>query len=200
MGRKNYDLTGLQAANERRREARAYYNEILEEFDKSTDYGPEYMRELADRLGEYIQTTREAGEALTIAGMILASGMGRDTYYRMRNGELDYLLPAYMDRHDIPLSDYGTIWTNDDGREVLLLRGSDVIKNAELEIQADRERLCMDRGARQVSGAIFLLKAQQGLQDAPQQAPATTNQTLIIADREQAARALQLLGSDGPGE
>ena len=100
-----------------------------------------------------------------------------------------------MDRHGIPYDQAGTVWTDENGQEQLLLRMSTIIKTFDLEIQKDREILCMDRNARNAGGAIFLLKAQQGLQDTPA-APGTTNQTLNInvASLDEAREALKRLG------
>lgn len=183
---------------ERRQDAadtKAYYMDIAASLDNVIKYNQDYAIQLRDNLQAYIREARENKEPLTMAGMILASGVSGDTYYRMRQGEHDWLLPAYMDRHSIPYDRVGSIWTDEDGQEILLVQMSRLIKTAELELQADRERLCMDKTARNAGGAIFLLKAQQGLQDTPQPA-GTTNQTLNInvASLDEAREALKRLG------
>ena len=187
------DTKGLQAASAQKADIKEYYQKALESIDAVTKYDQTIAGTLRDNLQAYIEESRQARQPLTVAGMIKASVITRDAYYRLRDGESDWMLPAYMDRHDIPVEMYGAQYVDENGQVILLVRLSDVIKNAELDIQADREALCMDRNARQVSGAIFLLKAQQGLQDTPTEKPTYSSNTLIIADREQAQKALELL-------
>lgn len=188
--------TNIEDLNNRARdmaETKAHYMEIAKSMDGVTKYGQEYAMTLHNNLSAYIEESREEGRPLTIADMILASGVSREVYYRMREGSSDWMLPSYMDRHGIPYDQIGTIYTDEEGQEILLLRLGDVIKQAELAIQADRERLCMDRNARNAAGAIFLLKAQQGLQDTPQDVVTHQSLTVNVASLDEAREALKRL-------
>ena len=174
-------------------ETKEKYKEVAKSLDNVIKYNQDFAKTLKENLTEYIEESREEGKPLTIADMILSSGVSADTYKRMRDGEHDWLLPAFMDRHDIPYDNYGSLYTLEDGREILLLQMSKIIKQAELAIQADRERLCMDRNARNAAGAIFLLKAQQGLQDTPQDVVTHQSLTVNVASLDEAREALKRL-------
>lgn len=216
------DLTGLKNASQEKHELKAYYTEIAKQLDNVIKYDQTYALELHDRLQEYIEESRRTNTPMTMADMVLASGVNRDAYYKIRNGDYDWLLPSYMDRHNIPYDAVGSCYTvvdtNDDitssntvkqaqngyedfdiedeqeGEKVLLVRLSEILKQAELALQADRERLCMDRNARNAGGAIFLLKAQQGLQDTPQDVRNTQTLNINVASLDEAKEALKRLG------
>lgn len=170
-----------------------HYMEVAKSLDNVIKYNQDFAKTLQENLTTYIEETREEGRPLTIADMMLSSGVSVDTYQRMRNGEHDWLLPAYMDRHGISYDNYGSLYTLESGEEILLLQMSTIIKQAELAIQADRERLCMDRNARNAAGAIFLLKAQQGLQDTPQDVVTHQSLTVNVASLDEAREALKRL-------
>ena len=174
-------------------QTKEHYMEVVKSLDNVIKYNQDFAKTLKENLTGYIEESREEGKPLTIADMILSSGVSADTYRRMRDGEHDWLLPAFMDRHDIPYDNYGSLYTLEDGREILLLQMSKIIKQAELAIQADRERLCMDRNARNAAGAIFLLKAQQGLQDTPQDVVTHQSLTVNVASLDEAREALKRL-------
>lgn len=189
MGR---DLTGLKKANEDKAELKAYYSEVAKSLDNVIRYKQDCVLRVHQGLSEYIEESRSQNKPLTMGGLVKASTLPQDVFYKARQGDYDWLCMSYMDRHDIPLDNYGTV-VDVDGEMILLLRLSEVIKSAELEVQIDRESLCMDRNARNAGGAIFLLKAQQGLQDTPQDIVNHQTLNINVASLEEAQQALKRL-------
>lgn len=186
------DQAGIIAVNAARAERAALYKEIAEQQKNVIKFGQDYALTLRDNLIKYIQDQEQKKKPLTVAGMIRASGLTHDTYYRYKNGKADHLLYQCMDENDIPYEYEGTEITTGNGERVLLVRLSDVIKMAELSIQEQREEACSsNRG--NPAGNIFLLKAQQGLQDQPDQQQTNNTLNINVATTEEARDALRLL-------
>lgn len=187
------NIDTLVKANETRHETIEYYKELARNYNPGNTYTLDKLSGVFNRIAQYLQDHENTGAPITQAGCLLAGDISADTWQRMGDGELDHLLYMYMDKYDIPYDLEGTeIPDPVTGEMVLLLRPSAVQNRIVLHLQDQRERLCSTNKGNP-AGSIFLLKAMHGLRDDPDRAPATTNQTLIIADREQAEKALQLL-------
>lgn len=148
---------------------------------------PEYI----ERLSGYIEKVTTENRPPTIAGMALAMGISTDTFYRMKNGELDYVIEEYKICHDLP----ETATTGVNGEPLIYY--SDIVQKG-FDILQDRlESNCYQLKGNQV-GSIFGLKARFGWQD--DTGPGTTNNNLIIADKEKATALLNMLNpSDSNG-
>ena len=157
-------------------------------------YGQEYALTLFNNFNEYITAQHDAKKPITISGLIKASGMGKDQFYRYRDGKLDHLLYQYMDSHGIDYSLTDSMYTDENGKEILLSRLSDVVKNALLCMEEQLEELCYTKG--NPVGAIFALKAKYNWQDTPAEQKITNNNTLVlsnVASKEEAIESLKLL-------
>lgn len=194
-GNPNPDTTGLIEANKSREDRAAHYKEIARQQEKVIRYGQPFARTLLDNLSDYITEQRNNRRPLTIAGMVRASGLGEHTYYRYKRGEADHLLYAYMDDNDISLDMEGQEITTESGEQVLLVRLSQIIKNAELAIQEQLEENCYTNKGNP-AGSIFGLKARYDWQDQPQETRTTNNNTLVlnnVASLDEAKEALKRL-------
>lgn len=150
--------------------------------------GVDSIQPLIDRLQEYTEKTLADGKPLTVAGYILASGVPSSKFYDMKNGSYDHIIEEFKICND--LAPDTEQYITPDGEVIPLVPFSTVIEKCYLLIQEQRETACSSlRG--NPAGNIFLLKAQQGFRE--EESPSTVNQTLVIADSEQARRALDLL-------
>lgn len=157
--------------------------------------------EVYKRISDYVNKKAEQDLPLTISGLILAIGCSSDTYYKIQSGDMDYLLYQYMDREGIDLDSINdsidtmpyVAGPNVDLETmkgvVLLIPYSSLIQKAHLMIAEQTEERLYLKGR---VGDIFALKAQHGWQEDEQQAR-TVNQTLIIADENQARKAIEML-------
>ena len=194
-GHKNHkpeELAALKATNAAHADQIAHYKEVAEQLAKVTKFGQDYALTLKENLERYIEDQQAQHKPLTIAGMARASGLSYDTYIRYRDGEADHRLYMFMDINGISFDHEGELYTLTDGREVLLVRMSELIKMAELVIQEQREAACSsNRG--NPAGNIFLLKAQQGFRDQPETQQTNNTLTLNVATLGEAKDALKLL-------
>ena len=118
-----------------------------------------------------------------------------DTYYRYKDGDADHLLYEYMDLHGIDYDHEGDQITTDAGDVVLLVRMSEIIKNAELAIQEQLEENCYTNKGNP-AGSIFGLKARYDWQDTPPDQRTTNNNTLVlnnVATLDEAREAMKRL-------
>ena len=182
----------ITAASKKRAADRAKYKEIAENAAKGLRYGQEYAAILHDNLSAYIIEQRQQKRPLTIAGLIRASGMGSDTYYRYRAEEADYLLYKYIEEHNIDSSLEGSEIVTDDGEKILLWRLSAIIKNAELAVQEQLEENCYTNKGNP-AGSIFGLKARYEWQDQPAEVKQTNQLTVNVATLEEAKDAIKRL-------
>ena len=193
--RPNNNIDGLRAYNAAQAATVEYYREIARTREKSLKFNQVGISRAAMAINEYVDKQRSERRPLTMAGAQLAAGIDRQTWSGMDNGEHDYLLYQYMDLHGIPADEEGTIIQDSEtGEDVLLVRAGDVVKRYALMVQEERESKCSSLKGNP-AGNIFLLKAQQGFQDTPTESKVTNN-NLVIADREQAAKALALVMGD----
>lgn len=148
-----------------RREARVFTQESLSE----------YMQKASD----YFVGQDEKGKPYTVAGLLLALDIDRQSWSRIGNGEMDYQLQEYID-----------IYGESETTETPLIAWSEFYEKCSLTIQAQREENCSSlRG--NPAGNIFLLKAQNGFRE--DDTPSHVTQNLVICDGEQARKALELL-------
>ena len=147
---------------------------------------------LIESFEQYEMETLEAGKPLTLAGYMLAGGFNSsETFYKIMNGEYDYVVDEYRILHDLPQE--ATQHVDEDGVIIPLIPWSNILQNARLKIQQQLEENCYSnqRGVNP-AGSIFGLKAQHGWKE-DATAPHTVNNTLVIADGEQARKALKSL-------
>lgn len=134
-------------------------------------------------LSEYAEEQKKNNKPLTVAGFIMASKLPERTWYEAKDGRLDDITAIYAFDHDEYVDP-------DTGETLPLVTMSHVCKNAYLLIQAQLEGNCYtNRG--NPAGSIFGLKAQFGWSD--DNAPQHVVQNLVIADPEQAKKAMQML-------
>ena len=107
----------------------------------------------------------------------------------MRRGELDHIVEEYKLIHDIGPAE--TEYIDPDGAIIPLVQWSQITQKLEALIQDQLERNCYTNKGNP-AGSIFGLKARFDWQDQPQQA-GTINNNLVIADAEQARKALEML-------
>ena len=150
----------------------------------------EYTAELLQRIEAYERETMQEDKPLTMAGYILASGLKKDVFYRVLNGDYDYVVEEYRALHNIP-ADVTAV--ESEGVVLPLIPWSDILQNCRLRIQQQLEENCytVQRGVNP-AGSIFGLKAQHGWRE-EDSAPHTVSNTLVIADAEQALKALKAL-------
>lgn len=182
----------LKEFSKRQSEDIARYKEQAEKRRKARKYRQEDLGTILARLNDYIHTQTEQEKPLTVAGMIRAAEVGKDTWYRMIGGEYDYRLIEYCDLHDIdidtiPLDGIPTA-TDDDGNEIALIAYSEALQKAMLAIEEQTEERLYSKGR---VGDIFSLKAVHGWQEDSHPQQVTNN--LVIASPEQAKRAIDLL-------
>ena len=193
--RKNKNIDSLIRANANKKEYTEHYKEIARQREKVIKHGQPYALALKEKLESYIEEKNRERKPLTIAGLIKASEVNHDTYYRYRNGEADHLLYAFMDLHGIDYSEEGNIYQLETGEMVLLVRLSEIIKSAELSVQEQLEENCYtNRG--NPAGSIFGLKARYDWIDQPPDTRTTNNNTLVlnnVASLEEAKDALKRL-------
>lgn len=186
----------IQALNLRYKEDISAYKEFARKRRENRTARQEDCLEYYNRLISYIKESEETGEPITRAGMILKLGIGKDVYYRMKDGSLDYILYEYMDINNITESD---IHINGDGlpvamidnREILLIPFSEMLEKSDLVLESQAEsRLYKSSKV----GDIFALKSLHGWRDdsGSTHQIGTVNQ-LVIATEDQARRAIELL-------
>ena len=177
----------------------AAYKEYAEKRRNNRTVRQEDAAGYYDRLFGYINDCKENDEPITRAGMLLALGVDRMTYYRMRDYEYDWRLYEYLDMNDLDCED---ILSNEcvfldenenpclmeGNKKILLIPYSDIIQKAELMHESQTEERLYKSGR---VGDIFALKSLHGWDD--KSTPQTMNQNLIITTEEQARKAIEAL-------
>lgn len=188
------DQQGLRESEQARAEHVAHYKEIAEQRSSVIKYGQEYALTMLDNFIEYIEDRKAQHRPITKAGLIKASGVGYDTYYRYRKGEANHMLYEFMDANDIDYDHEGEQYTLSDGREVLLIRMSDVVKIAELALQEQLEENCYVNKGNPL-GSIAGMRNYFDWQENPT-GQTTHNNTLVlnnVASLSEAKESLKLL-------
>ena len=196
------ELAGLKENSAAYEEQKEHYKRIAERRAGLIRYGQDYAVILADNLNRYIEEKQDQRRPITKAGLIRASGLSADTYYRYRSGEADHLLYEFMDLHDIDYEYEGQLVTipaadnegEEGGKAALLIRLSDLIKRAELAMQEQLEENCyLNKG--NPLGSIAGMRNYFDWQENPS-GPNTTNNTLVlnnVATLEEAREAMKRL-------
>lgn len=157
-------------------------------------YGQEQIGGIWQRICSYIQETVEAEQPLTINGLILATGMDKNSYYRAVNGEYDFKLEEYITYNNIDIDtiddevDGFPCFTDGKGKRILLIPYREMFEKVHLKLAEMAEIRLYKQGR---VADIFTMKSQHGWQD--NDSPQTVNQTLVIASKEEARRAINLL-------
>ena len=149
----------------------------------------EQLTSICEKWDSYIEECEHSRKPLTWGGFALAAGVSVETIQRMRSGGLDHIVEEYRLIHDIKPDQAEYI--NQDGQVIPLVRWSQITQKLEALIQDQLERNCYTNKGNP-AGSIFGLKARFDWQDQPQQA-GTINNNLVIADAEQARKALEML-------
>lgn len=177
------------------------YKAYAEERRSRRKWSQEALGDIYKGIIEYADNCRKNKEPMTIAGTMLATGTNKDVWYKARQGDMDYLLEEFVELNnisdnDIFLDDYNIPWCSftDENtgeiREVILIYWSEVAKTRDLMIQEQLERNCYtNRG--NPAGSIFSLKAQFNWRE--DETPQHLVQQLVIADLDQAKKALEML-------
>lgn len=184
---------GLAEISRRESEEIAKYREIAEKQRKAKKYKQEDLAGIVRRLNDYIEEQMANDKPLTVAGMIRAAEVSKDTWYRMIGGDYDYHLYQYIDYHNIeldtlPQTDGIPTMKDSNGAEILLISYSEALQKAMLAVEEQTEERLYSKGR---VGDIFSLKAVHGWQEDSQPQSVTNN--LVIASPEQAKRAIDLL-------
>lgn len=116
-------------------------------------------------------------DSLTVAKIILISGMDRKTFYEAKNGKYDDSLAMYLYKEEIEESEAEMVDGLPMHNGVILLPPSEIIEKLYL-IMEDRitEEMLESKNMPQVTSRIFLKKAVFGYSDQPQ----TINQTNVL--------------------
>lgn len=146
-------------------------------------------------IADYFNRCDESEQPYTRAGLIRALDVSPSTYKRYRDGELDYLLEEHILINHIDLDTCSEIVIDDFGNTVKidiegnpLISFSCIIQKALLRLEEQAEQRLYTKAR---VGDIFTLK-QYGWTD-EKSTVSTTNNNLIIADKEEAEKALSLL-------
>ena len=149
----------------------------------------EQMPTILQAWADYVKDCENNRRPMTWGGFALAGGISVDTMYRMRNGDLDHIVEEYRITHNLPEDAKEAI--TEDGEVIPLLSWSEPCQKLEALIQDQLERNCYTNKGNP-AGSIFGLKARFDWQDQPEAAQNVTN-NLVIADAEQAKKAMKLL-------
>ncbi len=177
------------------REEVAGYKEYVEDKKRRRKYTQEMTGTAYNSILAYTEECYRKKQPITVAGVRLAIGILEDAWLRAKDGDLDYLLEEYIHDHNITENDItydkdGLPWCDGENGPVLLLPWSWLRKKADLMIQDQLERNCYtNRG--NPAGSIFGLKAQFNWKE--DEGPQHLVQQLVIADLDQAKKALEML-------
>ena len=190
----NRDTSAINELNRRYKQEVDTYKQFAEARRNKRKYKQETVTLLYDKLTDYTNKCFRENRPMTVAGTILALGIDRDTWYRAKKGELDYLLEEYLIVNNIKEDDLVFVddlpYFQTENGDVLLIRYSDLCQKADLMIQQRLEENCYsNRG--NPAGSIFALKSQFEWRE--ETSPSNLTQTLVIADANQALEALKLL-------
>ena len=114
---------------------------------------------------------------LTVAKIILISGMDRSTFYAAKNGKYDDSLAMYLYKEQIEESDAEFVDGLPVHNGVILLPPSEIIEKIYLILEDKiTEEMLETKSMPQVTARIFLKKAVFGYSDQPQ----VVNQTNVL--------------------
>ena len=185
------------------------YSEEIDSYKQYADarrnsrvYSQEHLLEFYERMKGYFRQCKDSGTPMTVGGLCLAMGIDRTALYRMKTGFYDWRLFEYMSVEGVAPEDIREdddeffngfnplqFWTDSRGNRVLMMMYSEVITLGLRVIEADNEAVLF--GSKPV-GRIFYLKSVFGYSDVPEP-PQDREPAMIVADAEQARRALAML-------
>ena len=117
------------------------------------------------------------GHTLTVAKVILMSGMDRKTFYQAKNGKYDDSLAMYLYKEGIEESEADIVDGLPVHNGVILLPPSELIEKIYLILEDKiTEEMLEAKNMPQVTSRIFLKKAVFGYTDQPQ----VVNQTNVL--------------------
>ena len=161
MNKKEYEI-------EKREEFRDY---MVRRIDQRR-YNLEYFTKLYYDVMSYART-----HTMSVAQIILLSGMDRRTFYKARDGMYDDSLAMYLFKEGIEESEAEIVDGLPMHNGVILLPPSEIIEKLYLIMEAKvTEELLAAKTMPQVTSRIFLEKAVFGYSDQPQ----TINQTNVL--------------------
>jgi len=178
------------------------YKEYAAQRRKNRKYDIFEITKALEGITNYIEESITKGRPATISGMILASGCNKDFYYRLKNGDFDYIAVEYIIENNITETDLttsadGLQWYIDKSTDnkIMLSPFSDVIEKCLLLIEDSLQVTTLTNKSMAITtGAIFNLKAVFNYNDKPEAEARTVNNTLIVnTDAKQAAEAMKLL-------
>jgi len=199
-GHENDNTTTIEALNRRHAEEITGYKQFAAARRAKRKYTQEKAAGVLEAFKAYISNCDANREPVTIAGAVMAAGFTRDAASRAKSGEMDYLLEEYLAVNNISIEEatiidgmpYHLKADQDTGeiRQILLVPYSVIWEKMDLLIQDQLEKNCYTNKGNP-AGSIFGLKAKFDWRDDP--APQHIENTLIIADKEQATKALKML-------
>lgn len=161
MNKREYEI-------EKREEFREY---MVKRVDQRK-YNLEYFTGLYYDVMSYAQ-----GHSMSVAQIILLSGMDRRTFYDAKNGKYDDSLAMYLYKEGIEESEAEIVDGLPMYKGVILLPPSEIIDKLYLVMEAKiTEELLAAKTMPQVTSRIFVEKAVFGYSDQPQ----TVNQTNVL--------------------
>lgn len=135
-------------------------------------YNLEYFTGLFYSVAEYAKT-----HTLSVARIILMSGMDKKTFYEAKGGRYDDSLAMYLYKEGIEEKDAEIVDGLPMHNGVILLPPSELIEKIYLMYEAQvTEEMLNSKNMPQVTSRIFLEKAVFGYTDQPQ----TINQTNVL--------------------
>ena len=135
-------------------------------------YNLEYFTQLYNDVMSYAE-----GHTLSVAHIILMSGMDKKTFYQAKNGKYDDSLAMYLYKEEITEDDAQMVGGLPMHNGVILLPPSEVIEKLYLIMEAKiTEEMLQAKNMPQVTSRIFLEKAVFGYSDQPQ----VVNQTNVL--------------------
>ena len=114
---------------------------------------------------------------ISVAQIILMSGMDKKTFYKAKNGEFDDSLAMYLYKENITEDEAQIVSGLPMHEGVILLPPSEIIEKLYLIMEAKiTEEMLQAKNMPQVTSRIFLEKSVFGYSDQPQ----TINQTNVL--------------------
>ena len=169
------------------------YKRYATERRNNRKYTQEMLADVYTKAVDYLEECRKSHKPMTIAGIMLNTGLNKDVWSKAGMGEYDYLLEEYMALNttdNITEIDGLPYHINEDGSLVLLIPWSEVVQKLRLIIQDQLEQnLYTNKG--NPAGSIFSLKANYQWQEEP--VTQHVENTLVIADASQAKKAMAML-------
>lgn len=196
-------LTELNAADLQR------YKDFAAARRKNRVYHAVNLSERIRRAEEIAEECGKQGKPFTIGQIMIAADIcNNDTWARIKAGEKDYLLFEYIELNNI--TEEKCLYTEDGtpyieaqdeitGQVVdfpLVLYSDRLEKIYKWQESILEGNLYKSRNMPTVTGSIFGLKNTHKWSDQPQETEKVSRQTLIIADKSQAMKALDMLRED----